>query len=234
MEKVYIVGGTRTPVGSLLGSLKEFTAIDLGVYSAKATITKFGVNPNTIDEVILGNVISAGLGQNPSRQVAIRCGINSNTPCFNINKVCASGMKSITLAAQSLKLNDSSLVLCGGFESMTNAPHLINNYRKGHKFGNYKIIDSLSNDGLTDPYNECAMGFCGEHTAKEMGITRQMQDDYCKLSYKRAILAQKNGSFKSEIIPLTTKKNKIVDLDEEPLRYKESKISQLKPVFVSK
>jgi acetyl-CoA C-acetyltransferase len=221
-------------VGSLLGSLKDFSGIELAIASTRSALSKTGVDPNTIDQVIMGNVISAGLGQNPARQISIGSGINPEASCLNINKVCASGMKSVMFGAQSLSLGNGGVILAGGFESMTNAPHILNNYRKGHKFGDYKIIDSLSFDGLTDPYRNIAMGFCGEHTVTEMGISREIQDEYCISSYERALEAEKKGIFAQEIVSLTTRRGEVIDRDEEPKRYNPDKIKTLKPVFVSK
>lgn len=234
LQRVFLLGGSRTPVGSLLGTLKDFSAIELSIASTRSALAKTGVDPLTIDQVILGNVISAGLGQNPARQVSLGSGINPEASCLNINKVCASGMKSVMFGAQSLMLGNGGVVLAGGFESMTNAPHILNNYRKGHKFGDYKIIDSLAYDGLTDPYRNIAMGFCGEHTVREMGISREMQDEYCMASYQRALDADKKGIFANEIASLTTRRGDVVDKDEEPLRFKPDKITSLKPVFVNK
>ena len=234
LQRVFLLGGSRTPVGSLLGSLKDFSALDLSVSSTRSALLKTGVDPQTIDQVIMGNVISAGLGQNPARQISIASGVNPEASCLNINKVCASGMKSVMLGAQSLALGEGGVVLAGGFESMTNAPHLINNYRKGHKFGDYKIIDTLSHDGLTDPYKNIAMGFCGEHTAREMGISREIQDEYCKESYQRALEAERLGVFASEISPLTTRRGEVIDRDEEPKRYNPEKVGSLRAVFVDK
>lgn len=232
LKRVFLLGGSRTPVGSLLGSLKEFSALDLSVTCTRSALIKTKVDPDTIDQVILGNVVSAGLGQNPARQVSIASRINPEASCLNVNKVCASGMKSVMLGAQSLALGEGGVVLAGGFESMTNSPHLINNYRQGHKFGDYKIIDTLSQDGLTDPYKKIAMGFCGEHTAREMNITREIQDEYCRQSYERAIEAERRGVFANEITPMTTRRGEVIDKDEEPKRYTPEKVSSLKAVFV--
>ena len=234
MNRVFLLGGARTPIGSLLGTLKEINGIELSTIATMGALKITGVDPKTIDQVILGNVISAGLGQNPARQISIGSGINSLAACFNVNKVCASGMKSIMLGAQSLALNHGKVILAGGFESMSNAPHMITNYRKGHKFGDSKIIDSLSFDGLIDPYSNLAMGFCGEHTAREMGITREMQDEYCLLSYQRALACQKQGVFELEIVGVNGGRNGVVDQDEEPLRFKSEKVKSLRPVFVNK
>lgn len=234
LKRVFLIGGSRTPVGSLLGSLKDFSGVDLSVSSTRSALIKTGVDPMTIDQVIMGNVISAGLGQNPARQIALATGVNPEASCMNINKVCASGMKSVMLGAQSLALGEGAVVLAGGFESMSNAPHLITNYRKGHKFGDYKIVDVLALDGLTDPYKNIAMGFCGEHTAREMEITREIQDEYCKASYQRALEAEKRGIFAQEIGAVTGRKGDVIEKDDEPKRFNEEKLASMRPVFVDK
>lgn len=234
LKKVYLIGGARTPIGSLLGSLKDFSGVELSIHATKGAFAYTGIDPLTVDEVIMGNVISAGLGQNPARQISIATGVNPNASCTNINKVCSSGLKSVMMAAQSLALGQSNVALTGGFESMTNAPHLLKNFRQGVKFGDYKVIDSVSFDGLTDPYDKVAMGFCGEHTAREMEISREVQDEYCDMSYNRAREAAENGTFDKEIVHVPVRKGDPVRFDEEPLRYKPEKIKSLNPVFVNK
>ena len=234
IQKVYLINGSRTPIGSFLGSLKDISAIDLAISSTKHTILKTKINPKMIDQVIFGNVVSGGLGQNPCRQICLKSGVNLEASCVNVNKLCASGLKAVILGAQALSLGDGEIALVGGFESMSNSPFLLTNYRKGKKFGHFKIRDTLTCDALTDPYNKKAMGFCGEHTAKEMKITRMEQDEYCIKSYQRAILAEKNGVFAQEICPITTRKGILIDRDDEPKRFNPEKTRKLKPVFVDK
>ena len=234
LKKVYLVGGARTPIGSLLGSLKDFSGVDLSIFASKGAFAYTGIDPLTVDQVVMGNVISAGLGQNPARQISIGTGVNPDASCTNVNKVCASGLKSVMFAAQSLALGQGNVALTGGFESMTNAPHLLKNFRQGVKFGDYKVIDSVSFDGLTDPYDKVAMGFCGEHTAREMNISRALQDEYCELSYKRAREAAENGTFAKEIVQIPQRKGDPIMFDEEPLRFKADRVKSLNPVFVNK
>jgi acetyl-CoA C-acetyltransferase len=234
IQKVYLIGGSRTPVGCFMGSLKEFSGIELAIASTKHTIKQTGIDPKLIDQVILGNVIGTGTRQNPCRQVSLGSSLNPGAPCVNVNKLCASGLKSVILGTQSLRLGHGKLALVGGFESMSNIPFLLKNYRKGHKFGNLKILDALTYDGLTDFQSKKAMGFCAEHTARELGITKDEQDKYCIESYQRALRAQERGVFAKQICTLTTRKGKLVHLDEEPMRYNPEKMMKLKPVFVDK
>ena len=234
IQRVFLLGGSRTPIGSFLGSLQEFSGVELAIAATRDALIKTEIDPKLIDEVILGNVVYTGSGQNPCRQVALGSGINPEASCLNINKLCASGLKAVILGAQSLKLGNANFALVGGFESMTNIPFMIKNYRKGHKFGNTKVLDCLTDDGLTCPHNKMMMGSCAEHTAREMGITREEQDRFCVRSYQNALKAEKMGLFSSQICPLTTKKGKVIDQDEEPARFDHEKMKKLKPVFVDK
>ena len=234
LHRVFLVGGSRTPVGSFLGTLKDFSAIDLAVASTKSALEKTGINPKSIDHVILGNVIATGLGQNPARQIALNSNIKKGASCVNINKLCASGLKSVILGTQALTLNQGSVALVGGFESMSNLPFLLKNYRKGHKFGHLKILDTLTFDGLEDANEKKVMGFFAEHTARELGICREEQDAYCLESYKRALDAQKRGVFAQQICQMFGKKGLVVDKDEEPGNFKPEKVGKLKAVFVEK
>ena len=233
IQKVYLLGGSRTPIGCFLGSLKEFSGVELSIAATVDSLNKTGVDPQLIDQVILGNVISTGTRQNPCRQVALGSKLNPGASCVNINKLCASGLKAVILGTQSLKLGHGRFALVGGFESMSNLPFLLKNYRKGHKFGDLKILDSLTYDGLTDPFHKMLMGHCAEHTARELGISKNEQDEYCIRSYQRVLQAQKRGVFAKQIIPLTTRKGKVIDIDEEPSRYNPEKMATLKPVFVN-
>lgn len=234
MKKAFIVGGKRTPIGSLLGGLSPLTAPQLGSITIKALLEQTKVNPKSIDHVILGNVISTGIGQNPARQASLGGGVDISVPCTNVNKVCASGMKAATIAALELMLGESSIVLAGGFESMTNAPHFIKNMRTGIKFGDGPIYDTLSYDGLVDAYGKTAMGVCGEKTARELGITREIQDEYAIASYERVLDAISKKKFDSEIVPVEIPKKGSILADEEPLKFNKEKFSSFRLAFADK
>lgn len=231
MRKVFIVAGKRTPIGAFMGKLSTVTGPQLGSIAAKATLESINVSGDILDEVILGNVIQVGQGQNPARQVSLGAGIPVNVPNTLINKVCASGMKTAMLGAMSIGCGYNDVVLTGGFESMSNIPFHIENHRKGHSFGNAKLIDSLAYDGLTDAYQGCAMGVCAEKTAEDFGITREVQDAFAITSYERAIAAQQSGRFANEIVAVPLKRGDPVTADEEPERFRRDKIPQLRPVF---
>ena len=235
MKEVYIVSAVRTPIGSFSGSLSGLTATQLGSIVAKGAIAKINLDPKEIQEIYFGNVISSGLGQAPATQVAVGAGLGYNIPCTLVNKVCASGMKSIMMGAQSIMLGQNNVVLAGGMESMSNIPYYLMKARTGYKFGNGELLDGLSHDGLTDVYNHCAMGVCADNTAKEMNISRQAQDEYAILSYKRSAAAWSAGKFKDEVIPveITGRKGDITVIaeDEEFKNVSFEKISSLKPVF---
>lgn len=233
MRKAFLVYGKRTPIGSFLGSLADHQATRLSSIATKAVFKDTGLDPKHVDSVILGNVISAGLGQNPARQASLGADIGVSVPCTNINKVCASGMKSAIYGALEIGAGQSHVVLAGGFESMSNAPHLLKASRKGHKFGDFAAFDALSHDGLVDAYKKVAMGYCGEKTAKDMGISRELQDIYCITSYERAIEATKTGWFKHEITPVEVKGGQ-VDADEEPSKFIKDRIGKAKPAFADK
>jgi acetyl-CoA C-acetyltransferase len=187
---------------------------------------------NTIDEVILGNVVSAGMGQAPARQASLGAKLPITVPCTTINKVCSSGMKTVMLAAQSIALGFNETVIAGGFESMSNGPFYVTNHRTGHSFGNQQLIDSVAYDALTDVYNNIAMGLCAEKTATDFKVDRAISDAFCIASYERTIKSQKEGIFNEEIVPVKiSDKDGTIDTDEEPLRYKKDKIPTLKPAF---
>ena len=234
MRKVFIVAGKRTPIGSFQGFLSSYTATQLGSHTIKAILKETSLNSKLINSVILGNVISAGLGQNPARQVSLGGLIDKSVPCTNINKVCASGMKSTVYGAMEILANQSNIVVTGGFESMTNAPHLLRNSRNGYRFGDFLVSDSLTNDGLFDAYAKVAMGYCGEKTAKELNITREIQDEFCIASYERAILAKKNRKFDFEIAPIEIPKIGMVADDEEPSKFVKDKVGTARIVFPDK
>ncbi len=237
MEKnniTYICGYTRTPIGAFQGSLSSFSATELGSIVIKSIIDKNHISPNKIDEVIMGNVLSANLGQAPARQAALGAGLSNQTECMTINKVCGSGLKSIMLADQSIKSGSINISISGGMENMSLAPYYIEKSRKGMGFGHKKIIDSILKDGLWDPYSDFAMGNCGEVLCKEKSYSRQDQDNYAIESYKKSNQAIQKGYFKNEITPVVIKSKKgdiIFDVDEEALKFDEEKISKLKPAF---
>jgi len=234
MQEVFIVSMARTPIGSLGGVLSGVNVIELGKIAVKAAMERAGINGDQIDEVYLGNVLQANVGQAPAQQVSIAAGINTNTPCTTINKVCASGMKAIMLGAQSIQLGDNHVVVVGGMESMSNAPHYLPSGRTGIRYGNGEILDAIVRDGLQDPYKKYMMGNAGEVCAKHYSFSREDQDAYAIASYKRAQEAYSNGYFKEEIVPvvIASKKGEItIAEDEEYKKFDEGKVGTLKPAF---
>ena len=234
MTNTYICSYSRTPIGSFQGTLSKISATELGSYVIKSVINKSDINQNLIDEVIMGNVLSANLGQAPARQASIGAGLSNKTECLTINKVCGSGLKAIMLADQSIKLKSSDLIVAGGMESMSLAPHYLSKHRKGLMFGHDEIIDSILKDGLWDPYNDCAMGSCGEILSEEKKYTIEMQNEFAIKSYEKSIDAIELGNFKDEIVAIEVenKKNKFIfNTDEEPLKFNKNKLKQLKPAF---
>lgn len=230
-KNVVIVAGKRTPIGSLMGSLSDVHASSLGAIAIKGAMKQAKLSSDEIDEVIMGNVVSAGIGQAPARQAAIKAGLSVNTVCTTVNKVCSSGMKSVTLGSQSISLGVSKIVVTGGFESMSNIPHYAS-LRKGTTYGNSPLIDGILCDGLMDPYDKVPMGVCAEKTVKEFSISREEQDNFCKLSYDRA----RKAKFTDEIEPVEIQNPKTKQLvsiteDDEPKKYMPDKISSLKPAF---
>lgn len=235
MKEVYIVSAVRTPIGSFGGALAGFTAVELGSMAIKGALAKANVSAGEVQEVFMGNVISANLGQAPARQAAIGAGIGYNVPCTTVNKVCASGMKSVMLGAQSIMLGQNDVVVAGGMESMSNIPYYIPKARFGYKYGNGELIDGLAKDGLWEVYNNFAMGNCADHTAKEMNISRQEQDEYAINSYKRSAASTDAGKFKEEIVPVAIPQRKgdpiMMTEDEEYKNVNFDKIPSLNPVF---
>ena len=235
MKEVYIVSAARTPIGSFGGKLAGFSATQLGSIAIKGALEKAGVAASQVQEVFMGNVVSAGLGQAPARQAALGAGIGHEVPCTTINKVCASGMKSVMLAAQSIMLGQQEVIVAGGMESMSNIPYYIPKARYGYKYGNGELVDGLLKDGLWEVYNGFPMGNCADNTAREMNISREEQDEYAINSYKRAAAATEQGKFKSEIIPVEIPQRKgdpvIMDEDEEFRNVFFDKIPALRPVF---
>ena len=235
MEEAYIISAVRTPIGSFGGSLSSLTAIQLGSAAIKGALEKAGVAAEHVNEVFMGNVISANLGQAPARQASIGAGIGTNVPCTTVNKVCASGMKAVMLGAQSIMLGINDVVIAGGMESMSNIPYYIPKARYGYKYGNGELVDGLLKDGLWEVYNEFAMGNCGDHTAREKNISREEQDEYAINSYKRSADSWKNGLFNDEIVPVEVPQRRgepiIISEDEEYKNVKFEKIPSLRPVF---
>ena len=236
MKEVYIVSAIRTPLGSFGGSLKGFSATQLGGFAIKAAVEKAGIKPENVDEVYMGAVIQANLGQAPARQAAKFAGLPNEVICTTINKVCASGMKSIALAAQSIMLGDADIVVAGGMESMSNVPFYSDSMRWGNKYGNVSMIDGLVKDGLTDVYDGKAMGNAAEMCATTCNISREDQDNFAIESYKRSQAASQNGKFDNEIVPVAIPQKKgdpiMFSKDEEPFNVKFDKIPDLKSPFV--
>ena len=232
MKNVVIVAAKRTPMGSFGGSLSSVPATKLGAAAIKGALESIDLNPNLIEEVFMGNVLPANLGQAPARQAAIYAGISENTPCTTVNKVCASGMKSVMLAAQSIMTGNADVVVAGGMENMSMVPHYYN-ARKGKKLGDISLVDGLVKDGLTDVYNKVHMGNCADQCADKYKISREEQDEFAIESYNRAANASKNGLFKEEIVKVNIPQRKgedvIVDKDEEYKNVKLEKIPNLKP-----
>ena len=235
MKEVYIISAVRTPIGSFGGSLASVSAIDLGATAVRGALARAGVDPKLVQEVLLGNVIPAGLGQAPATQVAAAAGLGFEIPCTLVNKVCASGMKAVMLGAQSIMLGLNDVVVAGGMESMSNIPYYLLKARYGYRYGNGELIDGLQYDGLTDVYNHCAMGVCADNTAKEMKITREDQDSYAISSYKRSAESWKAGKFRDEVVPVEIKDRKgnvtTFSEDEEYKNVNFEKIPGLKAVF---
>ncbi|KEO72562.1 acetyl-CoA C-acyltransferase [Anditalea andensis] len=235
MKEVYIIAAARTPIGSFGGKLSSLTAVELGSIAIKGALAKAQVDAKHVQEVIMGNVLSANLGQAPARQASIGAGIGYNVPCTTVNKVCASGMKAVMFAAQSIMIGQNDVVVAGGMESMSNVPYYVPKARFGYKYGNASLIDGLAHDGLHEVYNNFAMGNCADHTARKMNISREAQDEFAIQSYNRSAEAWKNGAFKDEVIPVEIKGKKgdsiIVDEDEEYKNVMFDKIPSLRPVF---
>jgi len=229
-----ILSAVRTPIGSFMGSLSTLSAPQLGAICIKEALNRANITPNDVQEVIMGNVLTAGVGQAPARQASIYAGLPLNVECMTINKVCGSGLKSVMLADQAIRCGDLDVAVVGGQESMSNAPYILQKAREGYRMGNGELIDSMINDGLWDVYNKFHMGNAGELCSSECNFTREDQDNYAIESYQRALEAQKNGFFKDEIVPVVIenpKGNIIVEIDEEPAKVKFDKIPTLKPVF---
>src|SRR5947199_1523528 len=230
-----IVGAARTPTGKFLGGLASFTAPQLGALVIKEAVRRSGIAPDAIDEVIMGNVVSAGVGQAPARQAAIHSGLPVDIPAFTVNKVCGSGLKAVMLAAQAIRAGDAQAFVAGGMESMSNAPYLLNKARTGYRMGNGELIDAVVHDGLWCAFENIHMGSEAEIIAEKFGVTRDEQDQYSFLSHQKAAAATASGRFKAEIVPIEVKQKKgvvVVDTDE-PIRGDTSMepMAKLMPVF---
>jgi len=234
MSKVVITSAKRTPIGSLSGSLSSFSAAQLGSIAIKGVLEDSKIDPSKVDEVIFGNVLTGGQGQAPARQAAIYAGLPEKTECMTINKMCGSGLKTVMLAQQAIQCGHAGVIIAGGQESMTNAPHLLQNARAGYRLGNGELVDSMVKDGLWDVYNDIHMGSCAESCAKDFKFNREELDEFSINSYKKAIEAEKSGKFKDEILKVPVKVRReevLVEKDEEPQKVKFDKIPTLRPVF---
>jgi acetyl-CoA C-acetyltransferase len=232
---VYIVAATRTPIGAFQGALSPLPAPRLGQVAIEAALQRAGVAPDLVDEVFMGNVLSAGIGQAPARQAAIFAGIPDKVPATTVSKVCGSGLQAVIFGAKTVALGDADLVVAGGMESMSNVPYYLPQARTGYRMGDGKIVDGMIHDGLWDPYGNFHMGNAGETCAKEHGFSREAQDEYAKESFRRALSAQREGLFDAEIAPVSVPQKKgdavVVKLDEGPPAGKPEKFASLKPAF---
>lgn len=235
MKEVYVLSAVRTPIGKFGGGLAGFSATALGGFAIGEALKKAAIDPGMVQEVIMGNVLSANLGQAPARQAALAAGLHDSTICTTVNKVCASGMKAIAMGVQSIIMGDADCVVTGGMESMSNVPYYVDSLRWGSKYGDRNIIDGLAKDGLTDPYDKQAMGLAAEHCATTCNISREEQDAYAIEAYKRAQAAWEKGAFSEEVIPISIPQKKgptvIMDKDEEPWSVNFDKIPTLQPAF---
>jgi acetyl-CoA C-acetyltransferase len=233
-NNAYILAAKRTGTGGFMGSLASFSAPQLAAEVIKSALVAAGIKPSDVNEVILGNVLSANIGQAPARQAARAAGIPDEVDATTINKICSSGIKSVSYAVQSVLIGESDVVVAGGMESMSNAPYYIENHREGHKTGNQNIIDGMLKDGLWDPYHDFHMGSAAELANTKYGISREEQDEYTLKSFSKAKQAHTSGSFKNEITPITVKTKKgefIYETDEDIEKLNPEKVSQLKPIF---
>ncbi|KAF2132936.1 thiolase [Dothidotthia symphoricarpi CBS 119687] len=236
LPPVYIISAARTPTGMFLGSLSSLSAVQLGSHAIKAAVERSGIKPEEVQEVFVGNVLSANLGQNPARQCAIGAGLPESTIATTVNKVCASSIKALICGAQTIITGNADVVVAAGTESMSNTPHYLPNMRNGAKFGDQSLVDGVLKDGLTDAYKKEHMGLQGEECANDYGFTREDQDEYCIRSYKKAIAADEAGLFKTEIAPIEVpvgrgKPPVVVDRDDEPKNFNESKTRTLRSSF---
>ncbi|MFN7249596.1 MAG: acetyl-CoA C-acetyltransferase [Anaerobacillus sp.] len=236
MRDVVIVGAARTPIGSFGGALSSLSAVDLGVIAAKEAINRAGVSPKLVDDVLIGNILSTGLGQNPARQVAIGAGIPATTTATTINKLCGSGLRTVSMGAQFIMLGDADVILAGGIESMSNAPYILNNARFGLRMGDNQVVDTMVHDGLTDAFNNYHMGITAENIAEKWEISREAQDEFALNSQLKAEKAQNEGRFDAEIVPVSVPQRKgdalVVKKDEYPKSgLTIDKLAKLRPAF---
>ena len=235
MKEVVIVAAVRTPMGSFGGVLSAVAAPKLGAAAIKGALNKINLNPELVQEVIMGNVLQANTGQAPARQAAIAAGLSKNTPCTTLNKVCASGMKAVIMAAQSIKAGDNDIVVAGGMENMSMVPYYMDKARNGYRLGDGVVVDGLVKDGLTDVYNKVHMGVCAEICADEMNFSREAQDQFALTSYERAAQAWKTGKFSEEIVPVEVPQRRgdtiFVTEDEEYTKINKEKFLKLRTVF---
>lgn len=235
MKEVYIVSAVRTPIGSFNGSLSRVSATQLGAVAIQGALAKIELDPKEVEEVLMGCVLQAGLGQAPARQAALSAGVGEEVPCTTVNKVCASGMKALSLAAQSIALGNAEVIVAGGMENMSAVPHYLLGSRTGTKLGNITLLDGMVHDGLTDAYNQKHMGTCADLCATEYKISREDQDAFALNSYKKAAEAWKSGAFKDEVVPVEIPQRRgeplIFAEDEEYKNVKIEKVPQLRPVF---
>lgn len=235
MKEAVILTGVRTPIGAFMGGLATLSAPRLGAAAIQAALERSGVAPDQVDEVLMGNVLSGGIGQAPARQAAIFAGLPESVPCTTINKVCGSGMKAVMMGAQAIRCGDADIVVAGGMESMSQAPYALPKARTGYRMGNGELVDLMIHDGLWDPYKNIHMGHAGELCSRECGISRERQDDFAAESYRRALAAQESCRFADEIVPVPVPQSKgdpvLVDKDEEPGRGNIEKLPSLRPAF---
>lgn len=236
MTEVVIVAAVRTPIGSFVGSLKDISAVDLGSLVIKNAIERAGLEPEQVDEVIMGNVLGAGLGQNVARQMSVHAGVPVTVPAFTINKVCGSGLKAVQLAVQAVLCGDAEVVVAGGAENMSQAPYILPNQRWGSRMGNATVVDTMLRDGLTDGFEDYHMGITAENVAEQYGITREDQDSFALQSQKRAVAAVEAGRFKEEIVPVEIPQRRgeplVFDTDEFPRKDVSLEgLSKLRPAF---
>jgi acetyl-CoA C-acetyltransferase len=235
MKEVVIVAAARTPMGSFMGSLSTIPAPELGATAIRGALEKGGIKPEWIEEVFMGNVLQANVGQAPARQAAIKAGLSNEIPCTTVNKVCSSGMKAIMIAAQAIKAGDRDVVVAGGMESMSQAPHYLGNGRTGAKLGDLKLVDGMLRDGLLNAYDGVHMGNCAEMCATEHAFSREDQDAFAIASYERSAASWKDGKFQNEVVPVAVPQRKgdpvIVSEDEEYKNVRMDKIPELRPAF---
>ncbi|HEX4123696.1 MAG TPA: thiolase family protein [Tepidisphaeraceae bacterium] len=235
-DDVILAGAARTAIGTFNGAFSEVPATALGSAAIKASIVRAAIAPEQVDEVIIGNVLSAGLGQNPARQAAIGAGLSVSVPATTINKVCGSGLKAVMLAAQAIRAGDAWAIVAGGMENMTRGPYLLDRARNGYRLGHGQLIDSAIRDGLWDVYNDVHMGACGDRCAEAFHFSREQQDDFAIESFRRARAAIADGLFAAEIVPIEApvgKMKQTIDEDEQPRRFDEAKMRRLPPAFGS-